>query len=164
MSDILRYAISITFLLSAYLISSGYSSYASARLSEYTAYLKLFTHVEWALTTRAATVKAWCLGFTEPTLEKLGLLPLLREGAAVKDAYKRAEMRSRMSQRGKELLGEYFSEYGRGYLDGELKKLRTARGALEDILKTEGEELTRSVRTLRALLFALALGGVILVI
>lgn len=160
----MRYLAAAVILLSALWVGSGYLRYSESRLGEYAAYLKLLDHVEWALSTRCATVKEWCHGFTDKTLESLGLLPAIRDGAPISEAYEAAEKRGKSSKRAKQILSEYFSQYGRSYLDSELTKLKLTRDALRAEAERDESALSVSVRSFRAVILAVALGAVILLL
>ena len=162
MWELIKYCGFALAFVAAWSISSGYDSFAKRRLSEYEAYLKLITHIEWALSVKGATVREWCEGYSDPVLDALELLPLLRSGTPIKEAYQRSQKRSCASAEAKELLGELFSEYGNGYLSRELMKLKHTKEALTKISECEAAVLTKNARLYRMLLFTGALGIVIL--
>ena len=164
MSELIRYGGCVLALLAAWGIGSGYSRYAGLRLGEYGSYLKLLSHLEWSLSTRAATVGEWSRSLHDDVLEGLGLLPALRSGVPVKDALSSALSRGHCGEGVKTLLGELFGEYGRCSLESELTKLAKAKELLEATVGREREELLRSVRTFRIILVAAALGTVILLV
>jgi hypothetical protein len=143
---------------------SGYTEFAKQRLLEYEAYLKLFSHIEWSLSSNAATVKEWSEGYKSPPIEATGFLAYLRGGTPIKEAYIKASKKSVASPPVKELLLEFFSEYGKGYLSRELTKLKHVRDTLTRIREEESVLLMKNIKLYRILLFTGALGIVILTV
>jgi hypothetical protein len=103
-------------------------------------------------------------GFTNEALEALGFLAALREGENIYDAYLGVEERTALASDTRELLSETFRELGKSSREETLTLIDVRSSELEELLRRDTEEGERSVRLTRTLLYAAALGAVILFI
>ena len=74
-------------LLGAILVGREYSAYLNRRLSEYRGLLSLLSHAEGVIGRNLSYGKELWRGFEDAALEKCGLLPALREGRGLADAF-----------------------------------------------------------------------------
>lgn len=151
-------------LLSALAASSEYSSYAERRLAQYSGLLALLSHAEGMISRFLSSGDGLWRGFENEELEKIGLLPLLREGKTLSKAFLECEGRFVLSKEAKERIKDFLSTSGRGYMEGEVAAFSGFRAQLDTEMKAEKERLEKNVKVTRALLLGGALAFLILII
>ncbi len=151
-------------LILAMLIGRGYSAYKDRRIAETEAFIALLSHAEGMISRFLSHGSSLWNGFSSPTLEELGLLPMLREGAAPADAFAAIQGRLSVNKSCKDRLTEYFCDLGGGYREDELKKIAACKSELEEMLRMERKELENDVKAVRATLLGAALGVIILLL
>ena len=151
-------------LLSAIFASSEYSSYADRRLLHYSGLVALFSHAEGMIYGFLSSGREMWRGFKNDELEKIGLLPQLREGETLLSAFQKCESRLALSKDAKERIKDFLATACRGYREGVIYSFSAFIKKLEAEMKAEEERLEKQVKVTRALLLGGALAFVILII
>ena len=164
MSVFWRFAGGGLVVLAAMLASRAYSDYAKRRLLQYSGLIALFSHTEGMILRFLSSGEGIWRGFSNEELERVGLLPLLREGESLKSAFLKCEGGLALSKGAIERIKDFLSSHGRGYREGEVSSLSTFRRQLEEEMKSEEIALDKSVKVARALLIGGALAFLIMII
>ena len=164
MNMILRFIGGGLVVVSALVASHEYSAYAKRRLLQYEGLVALFSHVEGKIRDFLASGDGLYRGFENEELERVGLLPLLREGERLKEAFCKCEGHLALPKGTVEGINTFLSTLGRGYREGEVAAFSAFRNKLEAEMKTEAERLDKSVKITRALLIGGALAFLIMIV
>lgn len=164
MIELVRYAGLALICLCAVLISQRYSAYSRRRIDEGRGFHQLLLHLRGRIRTSLEPIPRAVRGFTNEALEALGFLAALREGENIYDAYLGVEERTALASDTRELLLETFRELGKSSREETLTLIEVRSSELEELVRRDTEEGERSVRLTRTLLYAAALGAVILFI
>ena len=151
-------------VLSAMLASKSYSEYAKRRLLQYSGLISLRAHAEGMISRFLSSGDGLWRNFQNDELERVGLLPLLREGNFLKDAFLKSSKNFDLSKEAIERITKFFSTAGSNYKEGEVASLFKFRSQLEAEQKSEEEALDKSVKIARALLLGGSLAFVIMII
>ena len=162
MSEVWKFLGGGLVLLSALIASGEYKLYAKRRIRQYEGLISLFAHLEAMIGRYLASGDGLYRGFENAELERVGLLPLIRQGVSLADAFKECEMN--LPKDSLKAISEFLSGLGRGYKDGELKSLSDFRASLESEKATEADRLEKSVKVTTALLIGAALAFLIMII
>ena len=151
-------------VLSAILASNAYSEYAKRRLLQYSGLIALLTHAEGMISRFLSSGDGLWRGFKNEELERVGLLPLLREGESLKSAFLKCEGAFALEKEAIERITKFLSTSGSNYREGEVAAISAFRNQLEAEFKTEEETLDKSVKVTRALLLGGSLAFLIMII
>ena len=151
-------------LLSAMIASAEYRSYAKRRILQYEGLIALLAHIEGMIGRYLASGDGLYRGFESAELERIGLLPLLRQGVGLADAFKRCLGEINLPKDSRKAVSEFLSGLGRDYKEGELKSLREFRTELEREKSTEAERLEKNAKVITVLLIGGALAFLIMII
>lgn len=157
MSAFFKYSGIVLILIFALLVSREYDRYLKKRLAEASAFLSYINHIRKQISRFLSPVSDWRESFSDGRLEDIGFLPRVREGVTLDEAFQACRERLSVSEEMKKTLGSFFSDFGRGYLDEEIKKADTAFSQAEEIFKKESEECKKSSKIAKTLLLSLAL-------
>ena len=102
--------------------------------------------------------------FENEELEKIGLLPSLREGETLLSAFQKCESRLALPTETKAKIKEFLSTAGREYRARAVSSFSDFRKTLEAEMMSEKERLKKQVKVTRALLLGGALAFLILII
>ena len=160
----LRWCGAALMLIFALFCGREYSAYAERRSGEGRAVLSLLAHIEKMIDSYLSPHGELFLGFNDEWLEGCGFLAALRSGEGLASAFSSSQEKMLLSEGVKKRLSDYFSDFGKGYKEAELKRLRDCRADIEKMLLSEGDELKKSVKVARALLLGGAVGIAILII
>ena len=142
----------------------GYSRYLAAREAECQGFLSLLRHIKGRVSGFLTPAAEAARSFSCSALEANGFLPSLREGKGLDGAFAASESVTGLPAGAVELLREYFCRSGRGNLEGELASIDLCIAELETLLKEESGERKNRARVAGALIFALTVGGAILLL
>jgi hypothetical protein len=151
-------------VLSAFLLSVEYSSYAKRRVDHYLSLASLFSHAGGVISRFLLSGSEMWRDFHSEELERVGLLPCLREGTSLSEAFKKCESRLLLSKDIKEKIGKILSSKEREYKDGVVEAYFSLAKELECEGKGEKERIEKSVKVTRALLIGGTLAFLILII
>ena len=151
-------------LLSALIASGEYKTYAKRRILQYEGIISLFSHLEGMIGRYLASGDGLYRGFENAELERIGLLPLLRQGVGLSEAFKRCEGELNLSKNRCKAMSDFLSGLGRDYKDRELKLLSDFCMELVKEKTLEAERLEKSVKVTSALLIGGALAFLIMII
>lgn len=96
--------------------------------------------------------------------DEAGFLEAFLSGMSLCDSFAVTKPRLSLPREAVAALDELFSDFGKGYLDQELAKLDSAIGTLESVCKRLEEQMPISARVGRTVIFAVALGVIILLL
>ena len=151
-------------VLAAMLASNAYSDYAKRRILQYSGLIALFSHAEGMILSFLASGDGLFRDFRSDELERVGLLPLLRGGTSLKNAFSKCESKFALSKKTLERIKEFLSSLGKGYKDAEISSICAFRLSLEEEMKIEAETLDKNVKVARALLIGGSLAFLIMII
>ena len=151
-------------VLSAMLASNAYSNYAKRRLLQYSGLIALFSHQEGMISRFLSSGDGLWRGFSNEELEKIGFLPLLREGERLYNAFQKCEGNFLLPKETTERIKEFLYASGKGYKEGEIASISAFRLSLEEEMKNESDALDKNVKVANALLIGAALAFLIMII
>lgn len=160
----LKWAGAGVILLCALMVGRDYTAYVRERLSQYRGFVALLSHIEGMISRFLTPQDGLWHSFSDDALEKCGFLPALRSGKGLSEAFIGCVDGLSLSDLTKQRLSDFFSGFGRDYMDGEIARVGELRSELESGLKKEESELEKSLKITNALLLAGAVGLVILII
>ena len=144
-------------IIAALLISREYDRRLDRRISEHLGLVNLIAYAETEITKSLAHGGGLWQGFSDGALEKCGLLPLLREGESLKNAFDKCKGKMALSTEAKERISNLFVPIGRGYRDSEVRLLGEIKDSLSRELDSESESADKSKKIAKALLLGGAL-------
>ncbi len=162
MSGALRYVGAICIVVCAFLLSRSYSSYMKRRVSECECFLLLISHAEKMIRCFLSPITDIFSGFECGEESVMAFVCDVRGGKALSDAFAERECDFALGKDGKKILSELFSELGRGYKDGTLTLVASARSELEKYTVREREEGEKNSKLATALLVGGAVGVLLL--
>ena len=148
-------------LLFAYLVGRGYAAYAGRRYDQYEGLVALIEHMKGQLECYLAGGEAMLDGFRSDTLSEVGFFD--GEGDAAM-RFERVKDFLTVDADTKDRLSRFFASFGSGYRQAESERLIDILSFLvrqRDAYRVEKE---KSVKLVRSLLVAAALGLIILLI
>lgn len=143
-------------------LGRGYSAFVDRRIGELRGFSALILHMEGEISRTLGFGPSLFRSFSDEFLEKCGLLPSLRQGISLEDAFLECRGRLALTKEMKDMLSSLFSSFGRGYMEEEISRLREARGQIELALGSECECLEKNKKVVNALLFGAAASGAII--
>ncbi len=150
--------------LCALLFGRAYSSYCKRRTALLASFLSLITHLGDEISLFLSTPKSVFMAYKDEQLENCGFLPAVRAGESLKSAFEKCEKSLAVGEEAKVRLRVFFSEFGKSYKDGEVKRCEIFCNELSQMLKSEREEEPKRIKLSYTLLFALVLAIIILLI
>ncbi len=151
-------------LAAALLLCGEYSARLNKRLAEYRGLLALLSHARLKIEKSLSYGSMLWQGFCDDVLEKNRLLPLLREGRGLYEAFEECKGEFALSSSVAEELSAAFSTLGGGYMDRELEALSKISDSLQERLNGESVAAEKNIKIARALLIGGALTVGILII
>jgi len=151
-------------LLGVFFSSSEYSAFADRRLLHYASIIALLSHAKGRISRYLSSGEEMWRDFENNELEKIGLLPDLREGACLSRAFERCENRLALPKETKDRIKKFLFGVGREYRAGVVDSFGDFLKRLEAEMENERLRLEKSVKVTRALLIGGALAFIILII
>ena len=140
-----------------------YSEHLKKSLGQTRGFLRLLGFMRGRVSTYLDPVSRWCEDFSDEWLEKCGFVSSLRSGRTLRDAYREVEDKLSLPSDARELLDNFFSRTGLGYLDAEIKNIDYTAERLERLCENMQTGLKSRTRVVKTSLYALALGIAVLV-
>lgn len=162
MSLYLRWGGALLLLVSALLFGREYSKYAKRRKTQMAEFIALITHIKGRISRFLSPTSELLSGFESEELERCGFLSAFSESSDLGGALDRSK--TVLGEPFRNILSEFFSGFGKNYLDGEIKRIEHYTELLSEEEKREKEELSKSEKLTKTLLFAAALALAILLI
>ena len=144
-------------MIGAMLVSREYDRRLDRRIAEYRGLVNLIGHAEAEITKSLAHGSGLWQGFSDDALEKCGLLPLLREGESLKNAFDKCKCKMSLSAEARDRISSLFAPLGRGYRDSEVRMLGEIKDSLSAELDSQSESAEKNKKIARALLLGGAL-------
>ena len=151
-------------LLLALLIGKAYSGYCKKRVRSLESLSLLLLRLEEGVSLFLSTPSSFFQDYEDEYLTEVGFLELVRSGENMANAFRKTARRMALDRQTEERLSLFFSDYGKSYKDGELRRISIFQRELEEVLKRETEEERGRVKLAYTLLFSAALGIIILLI
>ncbi len=142
--------------------SYSYERYIKRRVAEYKGLLRLVCHAESRVSDLLSYGRGLWQGFSDEALENCGLLPALREGVGLKDAFDEYSPKMSLPKTAVKEISERMRRLGNGYVNSELSALGDLRAYLEGENEREKTMAEKNVQVVRALLLGGALTALIL--
>lgn len=164
MSLYFRWGGGILLMLGALLLSRGYKRYLMRRVDEYRGLASLLGHAGGMIDKFLTSGRELWRDFHNDALEKCGLLPTLREGVGLKDAFDKCKDKMSLSSSAKDRISASLGGLGKEYREGEVRLLLELEGRLKADSEAEGIEAEKNIKVAGALLLGGALAAVIMLI
>ncbi len=164
MSLYLRICGAALILLSAILVSRGYSRYCERRLRTVEGFLAFLMHVKGEIKRTLTTPEGFARGFKCEELLECGFLSSIASGEPLYGAFSSSLTKISLGEEAQNLLSEFFEGFGKDYAEGERIRTECYAQKLERLADAEKEALPKNVKLCRALLLSGAVGLIILII
>ena len=149
--------------MSAIFIGRGYRRYLDLGMAELYGFEKLLIHMEGKLSRYLTPISDMLRDFSDEALENAGFVEAAKNNS-LNCAFSQVKKKLAIDKNACEVLEKFFSDFGQGYKEDELRKISAAREELEKIIAFCREELPKNEKTVSALLLAASLGAGILLI
>ncbi len=151
-------------LASAASLSRRYCEHLTYRVELTQGFSELLLHIRNKITVFLAPPSELIAGFGNESLTRSGFVALCEELGSPKDAYLEIRNGLPLSSETRRILDGYFDAFGAAYKDELIKSTETAAAALEKETALALGELPREKKLSRTVIFAIALGAIILFI
>lgn len=161
----IKAAAAVLVLFTACTVSGEYKKFIEKKLALCEGFLSLLTFIKAELACRGRSVREWAKEFSDTALSDVGFTQALIEKESLDGAFR--ETKDKMPMLGAEtvrLLEGYFSTFGKSYRAEEEGEACRVFEELNRLLAREKSDCGRSVRAVRVLSYAVALGIIILLI
>ena len=146
--------------LAAIWLGRGYSSFCDRRVGEMAGIVALISYMEEGISSTLSFGSELYRGFYDEYLDKSGFLAAIKENNLSESAFDMLNLPKEI----KEKIKRLFSEFGSGYMENELSKLRSCREELSADLASLEADLEREKKVTGALIFGFAASlGIILI-
>ncbi len=163
MNDFLKFVGAGLLLISALAFSREYDRFLSARIALARGFLELLLHIRQKINCFLSSAESLISDFENDALERAEYLSVARKEGICR-AYFERESCLGVPSCIKKLLSEFFSGFGSDYKEGTLALIDRSSAALEAMLSDMISEKERSVKLVRTVSAAAALGAAILII
>ena len=160
----MKYAGILCVLFAAVFVSAEYSGYMNKRTAECRGFLAFISHMRIQVGCFLRPAKELARGFSSESLEKAGFIEALHNCENISEAYSKCEGELSLSHEEKGVLSDFFSSFGDGYLDQQIKLIESAHAKMEGLCTKLTAERVKNTRLVSAISVTLALGVIILII
>lgn len=162
---VLKAAAAVLVLIVSRSVSAEYKKYAGERIALCEGFVLLLSFIKTELSCRGREVAEWAEEVEIPALAAAGFTEELRKTRNLHAAFSAAEEKMpRLDAESRKILEEYFASFGKSYREEEVARAHRAGDELSAVLTRERENTARSVRAVRILSYAIALGVIILIL
>lgn len=151
-------------LFSAAVVSRRYSEYITLRAELTRGFSELLSHIGSRVSVYLAPPSELMRGFKSDALSRVGFISLAEELGSPREAYFEISKRISLSEGTRRVLDSYFASFGGVYLHELIRLTEAAHRSLSEISEAELSALPREKKLSRTVIFAIALGAVILLI
>ena len=134
-------------------VTRGYSSFIDRRLGQMRGILSLMKHMEEGISRTLGFGGDLYRDFSDKYLEDAGLLPLLREGVSPTEALSSDSVSLSLDSNWTDEVRSFFSDFGRGYLENEIRRVSDLRVRLSSEFETGSVLLEKNKKIASALIF-----------
>ncbi len=160
---LLKAVAAVLALVVARCVSKEYKKFTDRKLRLYEGFISLLSFIKTELSCRARPVSEWASEFSHPTLAECGFVDALSQEGSLISAFNRSKEKMPMlGEEASRILLSYFSSFGKSYRKEEEGEACRIYEELSRLLVRERSELLRSVRGVRILSYAVALGIIIM--
>ncbi len=160
---LLKASAAVLVLFTSRTLVAEYKKYIEKKLCAMEGFLSLLSFIKNELACRLRTSEEWAREFSSDILTECGFLPELLRTGSTEAAFARAK--GELPMLGEEtvkLLSSYFSAFGKSYRDEEQREACRVFDELSRLLARERSDTQRSLKAVRILTYAVALGVIIL--
>ena len=151
-------------LFAAAVVSRRYSEYITLRAELTRGFSELLMHIKNKISVTLAPPSELIEGFESEPLSRVGFISRTRELGSPKEAYRDMSRSLPLSEGTRRVLDGYFSGFGGVYFGELIRLTEAAHSSLAEIAEAECRTLPREKKLSRTVIFAVALGAVILLI
>ena len=158
----MRLAGIVFILLSSFATGKLLEREASGGVRELSAFISFLKTLRTRLECYLESPEHVAADYSDPILEKIGFLEAITHGKSLHASYLEARGALSISNEADKLLGDLFSQFGKGYLSNELRAIDGTLGALLACLDSESKCSSARARALKITAPTLGIGLVIL--
>lgn len=151
-------------LMASFFISREYCRYINKRVLECRDFVAFISHMRIQVGCFLRPVKELAIGFSSESLDRAGFIDALSNSENISEAYLKCEPSLSLSEEEKEVLSGFFSSFGEGYLDEQVKLIDSVYQRMEELYSKLCREREKNTRLFVAISVTAALGFVIFVI
>ena len=160
----MKYAGFLLILLAAFFVSEEYRRRVKRRVAECRDFLAFLSHMRVQVGCFLKPTKQLGEGFHSESLSEAGFIDALAVSDSIGQAFSACESRLSLSRDEKETLSLFFSSFGEGYLDGQIKLIDAANAKMESLYASLASESVKNTRLVMAISVTAAIGLIIFVI
>ena len=160
----MKYVGILCVLAASVLISGEYSRYMNKRVLECRDFVSFISHMRIQVGCFLRPVKELGIGFSSESLAGSGFLEALSHSENISEAYSKCEPSLSLSSEEREVLCDFFSSFGDGYLDEQLKLIDSAHSRMQELYLRLSTERVKNTRLVSTVSVTAALGFIIFVI
>ena len=160
----MKYVGILCVLLAAFLVSGEYRRRVKKRVSECREFLAFLSHMRVQVGCFLKPAKQLGEGFESESLTDAGFIQALATSDSIGQAFSLCEPRLSLSCEEKEVLSLFFSSFGEGYLDGQIKLIDATHARMESLYASLASESVKNTRLVAAISVTAAIGLIIFVI
>lgn len=149
-------------LASAGVVSRKYSEHLGYRAALVRELYSLLSHIKNKISVYLAPPSELMKGFWGEALSRAGFISLAEELGSPKDAYIRLRASLPLSDAVRRTLDGYFEHFGASYKDELIRESEIAERSLKEAAEAAEAQLPQERKLSRTVIFAIALGAVIL--
>ena len=151
-------------LIAAAAMARLYDAFSKRRLSECESFISLLEHIRSEISCFLSPKERIFRGYEDENLERVGFLPLVREGEDMGDAFDKISQRLLVGKSGLDILASFFSGLGRGYKDGAMALGERCIAEFRKYYESLKDESEKNVKLFRTVIIGLGLGILILLL
>ena len=152
------------FLLAALSVIRLYRAYLGTRVKQFEAFCSLIAGLRRHISTRLCSARGYILSLDDATLVGVGFIDAYAELGDLCLSFLRIKDKLSLTEEGLRILEGYFSSFGKGYMDAEIKAADICLEELSEAARKSREDGERALRTVSAFAVAAAAGAAILLI
>lgn len=165
MTYMIKAAAAVLVLLLIRTVNGEYKRFTERKTALCEGFVRLLEFIRTELSCRGRAVAQWAEEIDEPALAEVGFTDELKRTQSLHAAFCASEKRMPMlGVQSKRVLDGYFAAFGRSYRTEEEERARRTGEELTRILERERADAQKSVRAVRTLSYAMALGIIILIL
>ena len=160
----MKYVGILCVLVASVLISGEYCRYMNKRVLECRDFVSFISHMRIQVGCFLRPVRELAIGFSSESLDRTGFLEALTYSQNISEAYSKCEPYLSLSSEEREVLSGFFSSFGDGYLDEQIKLIDSTYSRMEELYLRLSGERVKNTRLVSTISVTAALGFIIFVI
>ena len=151
----------LAILVSAMMLVSEIKKRMNSILLQESEILRFIRHIRKRVECYLSPIGEWCSGFSSDELTSCGMIS---EGRVSDAAYFKSDKRLLVSEAERQMLFDFFSGAGVGYLQNELERIEKLEERFCVICENNAKEIPRRVKCCEVIIVSVALGLSILLL